>query len=92
MKPTTCGSDGVMAWRRGGVAAWRRGGVAWWWRGSVVAWRAWRVRASGRCVARRGEGVARAWRACHEMEVAVWFSQSLYMIILAVTVQNVKNT
>jgi len=26
------------------------------------------------------------------MEVAVWFSQSLYMIILAVTVQNVKNT
>ena len=29
-------------------------------------------------------------RACHEMEVAVWFSQSLYMMLLAVIVQMVK--
>ena len=68
------------AWR--GVArrgkAWRGDGVAMAWRGVAMAWRG---------VARRGER-----RACHEMEVAVWFSQSLYMIILAVTVQNVKNT
>ena len=38
MKPTTCGSVGVVAWRRGGVAAWWRG-VAWWWRGVVAWWR-----------------------------------------------------
>ena len=28
--------------------------------------------------------------SCHEIDVAVWFSQSLYMIIEAVMVQIVK--
>ena len=41
----------------------------------------------GRC-----EGWGVCWAACQKMEPGVWFSQSLYMIIEAVTVQTVKKT
>ena len=40
--------------------------------------------------ARLARGVTRG--ACQQMDAAVWFSQSLYMMVDAVTVHTVKST